>query len=553
MSLVIVMALVGLGPAAGAQAAPREAQAPSAPAGGTVGSGPGTCNEAALNTALAGGGTVTFNCGGPATILILSQKMITQSTTIDGGGIITITGGLATRLFLVTNSALLSLRDIGLDAGYSSDESGGAIANDEGRLSLERTLIQYSQTHLNYVGGAIFTNGPVTIRDSRFSHNSANGGGALYAIGPDARVEIVRSTFDANRALATSGRGGAIWVKSDAEVSIQSSSLSDNISEGDGGAVYNEGRLTSSESSYVTNRTTLDPTHSFRGYGGAIASTGPMAMFHDILYLNRSRHGGGVYVGGTASPVAAQVSHSEFLGNIAVFSGGGLYTSADNTNLTVLETSFQGNQANFGGGLSRNNSGLSIFRSSFGQNLATTGGGLASSAGPGPGSQVHVYDSTFYSNVVTATQGGAIYNQALMDLRSLTLEGNDSGVANIGANDVMLMANTVLHNVGLNCDGDGTKPQSQGGNFADDTTCALASTGDVQGLALDPLLGPVSATPQSISFYFVPLAGSPLINTATAACSLQDQRQAYRPDACDKGAIEFGGLLLRVLLPLLLR
>src|SRR5678815_1844932 len=100
ISLVIVMALAGLGPVGGAQAAPRVVQAPSAPSGGTVGSGnTASCNEAALTAALAGGGTVMFNCGGPATISITTQKFITQPTTIDGGNIITITGGLATRLF----------------------------------------------------------------------------------------------------------------------------------------------------------------------------------------------------------------------------------------------------------------------------------------------------------------------------------------------------------------------------------------------------------------------------------------------------------------------
>lgn len=49
-------------------------------AGGVVGDGtPGSCTEAALNTALVGGGTVTFNCGGPKTILITSQKTIANS------------------------------------------------------------------------------------------------------------------------------------------------------------------------------------------------------------------------------------------------------------------------------------------------------------------------------------------------------------------------------------------------------------------------------------------------------------------------------------------
>ena len=48
------------------------AQSAVVPAG-VVGDGtPGSCSEATLTAALATGGTITFNCGGPKTILILS-------------------------------------------------------------------------------------------------------------------------------------------------------------------------------------------------------------------------------------------------------------------------------------------------------------------------------------------------------------------------------------------------------------------------------------------------------------------------------------------------
>lgn len=52
-------------------------------AGGVVGSGtPASCTDAALTTALAGGGAVTFNCGpNPATILLTNQKSIAAPTT----------------------------------------------------------------------------------------------------------------------------------------------------------------------------------------------------------------------------------------------------------------------------------------------------------------------------------------------------------------------------------------------------------------------------------------------------------------------------------------
>src|SRR5262245_16411028 len=80
-----------------------------AEAAGVVGTGtPASCTETALNTALMGGGAVTFDCGvGPVTILLSSQKVITQSTTIDGGGKITLNGADTTRLFSVSGGVSL--------------------------------------------------------------------------------------------------------------------------------------------------------------------------------------------------------------------------------------------------------------------------------------------------------------------------------------------------------------------------------------------------------------------------------------------------------------
>src|SRR5215831_3454740 len=86
---------------------------------GVVGNGtPASCTEAALDTALGcgppngqpvsrtcnGGGTVTFNCGpSPDTITVSISRFISTDTTIDGGGLMTISGGNSVQVFL-TNS-----------------------------------------------------------------------------------------------------------------------------------------------------------------------------------------------------------------------------------------------------------------------------------------------------------------------------------------------------------------------------------------------------------------------------------------------------------------
>ena len=59
-----------------------------------------SCTEEALDQALSGGGVITFDCGGEATIFVTSQKdlRVDVDTTLDGQGQITLDGNGVTRL-----------------------------------------------------------------------------------------------------------------------------------------------------------------------------------------------------------------------------------------------------------------------------------------------------------------------------------------------------------------------------------------------------------------------------------------------------------------------
>jgi hypothetical protein len=186
--LILTLALAGP-----AQAAPL----PRATGDASVG---GSCAESDLDTALAAGGTITFNCGGPQTIPITTVKTIAQDTTLAGGDVITLTGGLATRLFVVNSGVTFGLQHIVLDSAASLGSDGGAIVN-HGALILDHTTIQHSQTDNAHSGGAIFSDGPLTITSSALLSNTAGSAGALFANFGNARVAVSNSTFRGNRAL----------------------------------------------------------------------------------------------------------------------------------------------------------------------------------------------------------------------------------------------------------------------------------------------------------------------------------------------------------------
>jgi len=84
-----------------------------------------SCTDAALDAALApGGGLVTFDCGSaPATIDISTGTgtKYTNDATIDGGGLITISGGHRTRVFIgggsFENLTIADGYDLNIDSG----------------------------------------------------------------------------------------------------------------------------------------------------------------------------------------------------------------------------------------------------------------------------------------------------------------------------------------------------------------------------------------------------------------------------------------------------
>ncbi|MCC6643732.1 hypothetical protein IT411_03205, partial [Candidatus Peregrinibacteria bacterium] len=180
-------------------------------AAGVVGTGtPLSCDEAAFDAALVGGGLITFDCGlAPHTITFTSAKIISVATTIDGNSLITLSGGNTTKLFYVFSGASFNANDLTLSNGTCAIFENGAAVSFTGP-------------------GASGSFDGVT-----FSNNQCvNIGGALYAA--DAGLIINNSTFDGNSA-PTSGVGGLYLLASTAAISntvFSNNSAQDNAALG---------------------------------------------------------------------------------------------------------------------------------------------------------------------------------------------------------------------------------------------------------------------------------------------------------------------------------
>ncbi len=198
-----------------------------------------SCTASAVVTAVAGGGVVTFNCGSdPVTIKVPEIKIFNDgglgdgSVTIDGGGLITLSGGGANRI-LYQNTCDQSLHytssrcDLqttphlvvqniafadGSTPGDATALGGGAIYVSGGTFrafNIRVTNSTQSTSHNDWAGGAIYTveqSQPVYIVNSTFDGNVACNGGALGSIGT--WWSIYNSVFKNNHTLTTGGQGG---------------------------------------------------------------------------------------------------------------------------------------------------------------------------------------------------------------------------------------------------------------------------------------------------------------------------------------------------------
>lgn len=298
----------------------------SAHAAGVVGTGtPASCTGNALQTRITGGGLVTFDCGPNPHTIIANTYVIDQNTTIDGGGRITLDGELARQLFIVDPGVVLTLRNIVLLQGRAPDGGciyvhgggsavtnqvffdrcdaetgrGGAVYN-LGTFNADFTLFGGNTARLQ--GGAIFSFGDLSVRDSEFSLNgTSNGGGGAISVsrlvGSDHSAVILRSLFLSNQATTF---GGAINNVS-GEVDITNSTFSNNRAD-QGGAIFGDGGTQT-------------------------------VIYFSTIYQNRADLGGGLFRSGTGviNFGATIVADSRFTdgstGQLNCDSGGGSYAS----------------------------------------------------------------------------------------------------------------------------------------------------------------------------------------------------------------------------------
>jgi len=212
-----------------------------------------------------------------------SLPTITSDITIQGGDA-TVIGrnedGPPFRIFQVASSGVLTLEGLTVTKGRAEMPGGTRTANS---------------------GGAVYNNGVLTVRRSRLIENTASrDGGAIFNINRGLS-SIEESEVSANVSLI--GSGGAIYAEQGV-VMVQNSVLQSNdVRRRHGGGIYvdTSAQLTISRSSLLENRSAVD--------GGAIYSAGQSTVIASTFYGNIAAFsGGGVYVSDAMSIIDSTIA-----------------------------------------------------------------------------------------------------------------------------------------------------------------------------------------------------------------------------------------------------
>ncbi|MEP7356571.1 MAG: LamG domain-containing protein [Anaerolineales bacterium] len=307
----------------------------SASQGGAIGVEP-ALGDASLNVAATSfttnraqnGGAVSTEISLGRLALTFEQAVFTQNwATLSDGGALEDVAVAPGEIVLSINRSDFT--------GNQAGEDGGAISDFGTQLSIAGST--FTANHApSSVGGAVESQGSVTVTQSAFISNTAlSGGGALHVTG---RLALADSSLVQNSVLgADSQVFGVVPV---------------------GGGVFVSGTAAITHSLFQTNTANIFGTLDNVAGGGGLAALGSLSIIGSEFRGNGSRQGGAVQVKGSAviSETLFQANGAGEGGAIAADGGLALFRSRLIDNVAQMD--FNTFQAGRGGGVFLQNGGL---------------------------------------------------------------------------------------------------------------------------------------------------------------------------------------------------
>ncbi len=452
--------------------------------------------------------------------------------TINGPGpsLLTISGNNQSRVLFVGESAEANINGLKITGGNGVGNysyGGGIKFFNFCTVNLNNVVITDNRVNGGQGGGFFIANATLTMTNSVVSNNRGPlGGGGIFIY--ESTVTLINSTVTGNvEGCGIQNIGGTL--------NLQSSTVSDNFTLGDGGGIDNDG------GNVTLNGSIISGNVGRQGGGGISGTNGSISITDSTITNNRAEFFGG---GGIKSYGRLTIAGSTISNNTAINSegGGAIYNRQSGSTLDISSSIISGNTTTGrGGGIFNDGEGLNanpsllIRGSLIIQNSASGKGG-----GVFNGSSLLFYNVTIIGNNSTVNGGGIanvgnspviptiITNVTIVNNRA----GNGGGVENP---EFFYTRNSIVANnsatAGTSNDWLGFV-DSYGYNLIEDTTGATIAgpitTGNIFGV--DPLLGPLRDNGGPIPTLAL-RQGSPAIDQGAYVnpALLNDQRGFIRP------------------------
>lgn len=234
----------------------------------------------------AGAGLTTINAAAvnDRVFEVLAALIQRNSTTFHLEGV-TLTGGLANQLDSLSDRGGAMRLDLKTSVTVVDCVFTGNRAPDGGAPLFRAGA-----------GGAIFSDGNLTIDGCRFENNVAGRyGGAIFVNASFTLTTIRNSTFTGNSAVF----GGAIRMTQ--AVVVENSTFSGNVARNAAGTSGQGGAIENTGGNLTLTSVTISGNDSFSGGGVFMSSAATTRLNHATVAFNTANYGGGLHAGGTTS------------------------------------------------------------------------------------------------------------------------------------------------------------------------------------------------------------------------------------------------------------
>jgi CSLREA domain-containing protein len=394
-------------------------------------------------------GTYTITLSGTDDTNALGDFDITDDVTIvgAGSGSTTIRAGTSVgtaidRIFHVTNSSAVTIEGVTIQYGKVSG-TGGCV-NAAGDITIKDSVVDSCQATNNH-GGAIYSDGAVTLDNTTVSNgNAGNNGGGVYTNGMTIiNGATFENNYSTNKGAGIYNNGTANTITGSGTITFTNNDTQKSTNDY-GGAIYSDGNITFTGTSSFTSN---DATY---GAGIFIGNSASTVVLGTTTFdsNNTSTHGGGMYTYGV------QINgDATFTDNYSTGAGAGIYSLGANPvhitgTATFTNNDTQKSTSDRGGGIWSEGNVIIDGVSNFSDNDAEYGGAIYLNDST---RTITLNSNATFDNNTVPVHGGALYTYGLTVDGNLTLSNNavsgaGAGIYSLGPNDIHVTGNAIFTN-----------------------------------------------------------------------------------------------------------